>query len=107
MDPTGDARRRRRGGRQPLRLLDSVSDSGDTAVIGAVGDDGFTGAAYVFTRADDAWAQQAELTADDPAANDFFGWSVAVSDPGDAVVVGESSDDEASFNSGSAYLFER
>ena len=38
-----------------------------------------TGAAYVFVRSGTAWSQQAELTAADGAANDYFGTSVAIS----------------------------
>jgi len=85
----------------------SVAVSGDTAVVGAVGDDdgGFTsGSAYVFTRSGATWSQQAKLTASDAAAQDFFGTSVSVS--GDTAVVGADRDDDAGFDSGSAYVFE-
>jgi hypothetical protein len=37
------------------------------------------GAAYVFVESGGTWSQQAELTAPDGAAYDFFGGSVAVS----------------------------
>ena len=46
----------------------------------------FQGAAYVFVRSGATWTQQQELTASDGAANDDFGWSVAVS--GGMVLVG-------------------
>ncbi len=67
----------------------SVAVSGDTAVIGAYGDDdggSDSGSAYVFTRTGGVWSQQAKLTASDAAASDWFGWSVAVS--GDTAVIG-------------------
>ena len=86
----------------------SVSVSGDTAVIGAVGDDdkgSGSGSAYVFMRAaDGAWSQQAKLTADDGAEGDWFGHSAAVD--GDTAVIGAVRDNDGDF-SGSAYVFVR
>jgi hypothetical protein len=89
----------------------SVAISGDTAVVGAyLDDDGGneSGSAYVFERNQsgaDSWGQVAKLTASDPAADDQFGWSVAIS--GDTVVVGAYLDDDGGSDSGSAYVFER
>jgi len=87
----------------------SVAISGDTAVIGASGDDdggSSSGAAYVFVRSDGSWSQQAKLTASDAAANDLFGRSsVALS--GETAVVGAASNDDAGPSSGSAYVFVR
>ncbi|CAK8713901.1 MAG: FG-GAP repeat-containing protein [Candidatus Electronema aureum] len=83
----------------------SVSVSGDTAVIGAHYDDGGKGAVYIFTRAvDGSWSQQ-KLTADDGAAGDEFGVSVAVS--GDMAIIGACHDDDKGTDSGSAYVFVR
>jgi hypothetical protein len=80
----------------------SVSVSGNTAVIGAWADDYngiYSGAAYIFVRAaDGTWSQQAKLTAADGKAGDYFGGSVSVS--GDTAVIGA---DHAS----SAYVFVR
>ncbi len=45
----------------------------------------------------------AKLLADDGATNDFFGFSVALS--GDTAVIGAHFDDDAGFDSGSAYVF--
>jgi MYXO-CTERM domain-containing protein len=68
----------------------SVSVSGDTAIIGAlgktVGGHGGQGAVYFFVRNGASWPLQAEVTASDGAANDGFGASVSVS--GDTAVVG-------------------
>jgi len=86
----------------------SVALSGDTAVVGArYDDDGgwASGSAYVFVRSGGVWAQQTKLTAADAAAEDWFGYSVALS--GDTAVVGAYQDDDAGFNSGSAYVFVR
>jgi hypothetical protein len=89
----------------------SVAVSGDTVVVGAIGEDssqttitnGTTasadnsaaqaGAAYVFTRSGSTWTQQAYLKAPNAEANDNFGYSVAVS--GDTVVVGAIGEDSS------------
>jgi hypothetical protein len=60
----------------------SVSLYGTTALVGApqhtVGSNSWQGAAYVFTRPGGTWSQQAELTAADGAAKNFFGSSVSL-----------------------------
>jgi len=86
----------------------SVAISGDTAVVGAYGNGGNIGAAYVFERGATDWLQQTKLTASDTApAADYFGYSVALS--GDTAVVGAYGDNLSSGidDAGSAYLFVR
>jgi hypothetical protein len=88
----------------------SVALAGETAVVGApfdvVGANAQQGSAYVFTRSGTTWSQQAQLTALDGAASDYFGFSVAIS--GDTAVVGAYMDDVgANGNEGSAYVFTR
>lgn len=86
----------------------SVSLSGETAVIGAIGEDApspGSGAAYVFARSGGAWAEQAKLAASDGSSGDGFGYSVSVS--GDTAAVGAVSDDAPGMDSGSAYVFSR
>jgi FG-GAP repeat len=111
----------------------SVAVSGDTVVVGALGEDSNaagvngnqadnsatdSGAAYVFVKdAGGVWSQQAYLKASNTDAGDNFGESVAVS--GDTVVVGagaESSNaagvngnhaDNSADASGAAYVFVR
>jgi hypothetical protein len=80
----------------------SVASSGDTALVGAHGDDSLKGSAYVFVRSGTTWSQQAKLTASDGAASDYFGISVASS--GDTALVGAYEDDSLK---GSAYVFVR
>ncbi len=114
----------------------SVAVSGDTVVVGAIGEDSSTtgvnstpndgtstgagsGAAYVFVRSAGVWTQQAYLK---PAAvgtsqgGDEFGVSVSIS--GDTVVVGAHDEDssttgvnstpnESASQSGAAYVFVR
>jgi FG-GAP repeat len=78
----------------------SVGIQGDTAVVGAPGDDDagpLSGSAYVFVRSGTNWSQQAKLVASDAATLDSFGWSVAVQ--GDTALVGSFC--------GSAYVFVR
>ena len=50
-------------------------------------------------------SETSKLTASDGAANDRFGYSVAIA--GDTIVVGAYWDDDNGLNSGSAYVFTR
>jgi ELWxxDGT repeat protein len=90
-------------GIEASRFAVSLAISGDTVLVGAVGEGG--GAAYVFIRAGGNWSLQAKLTASDAANNDGFG--AAVDLIGDIAVVGAPGDDDAGFSSGSAYIFVR
>jgi FG-GAP repeat len=86
----------------------SVAISGETVLIGALKDDDkgeSSGSAYIFQRLGGAWVQQAKLTADDGAAGDVFGSSVALSE--DTAIVGAFGDDDTGERSGSAYSFVR
>jgi hypothetical protein len=56
-----------------------VALAGDTAIVGASGDNANNGAAYVFVRTGSTWSQQQELVAPDGAPSDGFGIAVAVS----------------------------
>jgi len=78
---------------------------GDTAVIGANGDDTASGSAYVFTRTGTAWTEQAKLVPADAAAHDQFGAGMALD--GDTVMIGSGHDDDNGDGSGSAYVFVR
>jgi hypothetical protein len=78
-----------------------VGLDGDTAVVGAVTDNGGQGSAYVFTRTGGDWTEQKKLTASDGVAADAFGFWVGLD--GDTIVVGDPSDD----GQGSAYVFTR
>ncbi|MHC4698690.1 MAG: FG-GAP repeat protein, partial [Planctomycetota bacterium] len=89
----------------------SVGVSGNTAIVGARGndDDGSaSGSAYVFQRDEggtDNWGEVVKLTATDAASADRFGVSVSVS--GDTAIVGAHLNDDDGTNSGSAYIFQR
>jgi formylglycine-generating enzyme required for sulfatase activity len=80
----------------------------DRAVVGAPYDDDHgsnSGSAYVFRRSGDTWTQEAKLAAPDGAADDEFGFHVAID--GDRVIVGARRSDGAGDESGSAYVFRR
>lgn len=84
----------------------SVAISGDTLVIGALGRDNATGAAYLFTRPVSGWHSGTEdlrITASDGADNDCFGISVSIS--GTTVAAGAPYDDDRIGDSGSAYVY--
>lgn len=88
----------------------SVALSGNTAMVGAFGDNtpaGLdAGRVFVFTRSGTDWSQQAQLIANDASVEDLFGKSVALD--GDTALVGAYHDDtEAGQNAGSAYIFIR
>lgn len=77
---------------------ESVSISGDTAIVGAQDDDDAvdsSGSAYVFREINGNWQQIAKLTADDAAENDRFGVSVAID--GQTAVIGTSANTDAAY----------
>lgn len=87
-----------------------VAISGDTAVVGALGDTVGTsvnqGSIYVYTRAGTTWTLQQKITATDGATNDYFGRSLAVA--GDTIVVASVQADIAtSVDQGAAYVYFR
>ncbi|QQS46325.1 MAG: DUF11 domain-containing protein [Acidobacteriota bacterium] len=89
----------------------SVSMSGDTAIVGAVGEDdpgNESGAAYIFERNQGGannWGEVKKLEASDKEAFDQFGYSVSIS--GDMAIVGAVFETDPGGDSGAAYIFER
>lgn len=110
----------------------SVAISGNTVVVGARSEDSnatgvngnesdnsatASGAAYVFFRNADGWAQQSYLKASNTDAGDFFGSSVGIS--GDTLIVSATQEasgatglngdqsDNSSEQSGAAYVYIR
>jgi hypothetical protein len=86
-----------------------VALSGDTAILGARGDDDGqpdAGAAYVFVRnGAGVWSQQQKLAASLPQAFAFAGGAVAID--GDTAVVGAASASHMGITNGAAYVFRR
>ncbi len=92
----------------------SVSISGDAAIIGAWNNDGpfefAWGSAYLFRFIDGSWIEEQAITPSDANSQDRFGHTVAIS--GDVAVVGSPMNDDACpppdnifCDSGSAYVF--
>lgn len=85
----------------------AVSISGETIVVGAHGDNGGRGAAYVFVEPATGWAnmtETAKLTASDSTASELVGRSVSIS--GNTVVAGAPQDTiGAHKEQGAAYVF--
>jgi len=78
----------------------TVAISGNTVLVGAANKANGQGYVYAFGRSGSTWAQQAELTSSDGAANDCFGCSLAVS--GTAAFIGAPG---KLGNTGGAYTF--
>jgi len=88
----------------------SVALNGDVALVGASTDDNENGpnagAAYVFTREDEKWAQRQNLIGDESEDGDFFGFSVALGE--DTAFVGAPFDDNENDElAGSVFVFTR
>lgn len=109
---------------------DSVAIFGETIVVGARGEDSsatgvngderdegatHSGSAYLFTRSDTTWTQEAYLKASNTDASDSFGWAVGISEDTIAIsAVGDDSrsaaingdeDDNSLSASGSVFVF--
>jgi hypothetical protein len=82
----------------------AISGDGSTIVAGAIGHNGYTGSAYVFTFKHGKWKNAGTLTAKDGASGDEFGYSVAVSNDGSTIAVGTNG---TSQSANEAYVFTR
>lgn len=83
----------------------SVSISGNRILVASKGDNengANAGAAYVYEFNGVNWFQNQKLTANDGAAGDFFGSSVAIS--GNKTLVGATGDDNNWIDDGAAYI---
>ncbi len=107
----------------------ALSADGTTLVVAAAGESSATdqtdntaaaaGAVYVFTRMGTTWTQQAYLKASNPAAQDRFGTSIALSADGSTLAVSATGEDSAAvgvngnqadnaaLGSGAVYVFTR
>jgi hypothetical protein len=87
----------------------ALSRDGNTAIVGGPSDNGQVGAAWVFTRSNGVWTQQANKLVGTGSVkvggfNSDQGWSVALSDDGDTAIVGGLSDNG---QVGAAWVFTR
>ena len=110
----------------------SISDDGNTLVVGALFEDGNStgvggaqgagatdsGAVYVFTRSGSTWKQQAYIKASNTGENDRFGYAVSLSGDGNTLGVGAINEDSNSIgvdsvennnstDTGAVYVFTR
>jgi hypothetical protein len=81
----------------------SLSADGNTALIGGPGDNGNTGAAWVFSHSGGLWSQQgSKVVSYDAAGAANLGQSVGLSDYGSTAIVGGPGDNNGA---GAAWLF--
>jgi hypothetical protein len=92
-------------GKGHLGLRVALSESGDTALVGAGADNSSAGAAWVFVRSEGSWSQQGpKLTGAGEVGAAHVGFSVALSADGNTALVGGLAD---SFEVGAAWVFVR
>ena len=83
----------------------ALSADGNTAVVGGPYDNGWQGAAWVFTRSGETWSQQGgKLTGAGEVGEGQFGTSVALSADGNTALIGGPRDNGAV---GAAWVFTR
>ena len=88
------------------RFGSSVAVHDGAIVVGSQGEESYKGAAYVFTKNNNAWSRVARLTASTREVGDGFGGTVAID--GDTIVVGAENWDGGAENSpqhGAAFVF--
>jgi hypothetical protein len=85
----------------------ALSADGNTAVLGGPGDNGYAGAAWIFTRSGSTWTQLGgKLTGEGEEGQGHFGFSVAVSADGGTALVGARADGGAEApRAGAAWAF--
>ena len=83
----------------------ALSADGNTAIVGGYLDNGFRGAAWIFTRSGNTWTQQgAKLIVNDAVGAAYLGWSVSISADGNTAILGAPVDNG---NTGAAWVFTR
>ncbi|MGB1296080.1 MAG: hypothetical protein ACPG6V_11420 [Flavobacteriales bacterium] len=80
----------------------TLSADGGTIVVGAIGNDNWKGAAYVYTRNGNTWGNEVKLVPADVADDDNFGIYSSISNDGTALIVSAFGD----FGLGYAYVYE-
>jgi hypothetical protein len=82
----------------------TLSEDGDTAVIGGPEDDTATGAVWAFTRSGGAWSQQGQKLTGGEEGNSQDGVYVALSADGNTALIGGPGDND---DAGAAWVFTR
>src|SRR5471032_1344168 len=83
----------------------AVSADGNTAIMGAFGDNGSIGAAWVFTRSGGVWTQQGSKLVGTGGSFAAQGHSVAISSGGNTIIEGGETDNNP--GGGAAWVFTR
>jgi hypothetical protein len=84
----------------------ALASDGDTALVGAGGEDGEQGAAWVFTRSGSGWQRRAKLTGRGERGLGNFGESVALSSNGKIALIGCPMENSSRLQRvGAAWLF--
>ncbi len=83
----------------------AISADGNIAIVGGLGDNAFSGAAWVFTSSGGVWSQQGSKLVGTGAVGDpQQGWSVSISADGNTAIVGGRYDNA---RAGAAWVFTR
>ena len=83
----------------------ALSGDGNTAIVGGYRDNGFSGAAWVFSRSGGVWSQQgAKLVGSGAVGTAYQGYSVALSGNGNTAIVGGPADNGTA---GASWVFTR
>ncbi|WP_417389767.1 Calx-beta domain-containing protein [Gimesia sp.] len=84
---------------------EKLAIEGDTIVVGSVRNNSYTGAAYVFERANGVWSETTKLTASDAVTGQQFG--SAIDFEGSTLVIGAYRDSDIFSQSGAVYIFQK
>jgi hypothetical protein len=85
----------------------ALSADGNTALVSSPSENSGLGAAWVFTRSNSTWTQQAKLAnPTGETANGYFGGAVALSADGDTALIGGQQDGDTNWV-GAAWVFVR
>jgi hypothetical protein len=82
----------------------AISADGNTVIVGGEADNGWAGAAWVFTRDGGVWSQQGSKLIATDAELSYQGHSVAISADGNTAIVGAPGDGDGA---GAAWVFTR
>ena len=82
----------------------ALSSDGNTAIVGGSADSSGAGAAWIFTRSNGVWSEQAKLVGSGAAGSAFQGIAVALSRDGNTALIGGYGDNA---NNGAAWVFVR
>jgi hypothetical protein len=82
----------------------SLSDDGNTAIVGGPEDNSYVGAAWVYTRSSGAWSQQAKLVGTGAVGGAEQGFSASLSNDGNTAIVGGPFDNSSV---GAAWVYAR